>query len=394
MPAPGLDRAGYLEAVVSRHVAAFEEEIDPLLAELGADREEALEELYDLVCDVRPDLEIGAVRLPAEPAPETRRADPREEARRTLRRLARDARRRLAERVIGQDAALDVVARLVRRAASGLARRGPRASLLLVGPTGTGKTELGRSLAHVLGSSFELLRVDCSELAAGHEYSRLIGAPPGYVGHEEGGSLTERIRRHPDAVVLFDEVEKAHPSLHRLLLQLLDEARLTDGRAQTADFSRAFVVMTSNCGTHELERAHDGLGFARSGIGEEIEDTITRRALGEAFAPEFLARLDAVLSFRELSLEDTTRVAALKLAELARDVRAGGARLSWTPAVARWIARETRGERGGGRALERVLERAIEPAIVDALLDPERRGRGWLRLGVRGGRPSVRRETD
>ncbi len=401
-----MDRAGYRRALLAALVAGFEEELEPQLGARPADeREAALEALYALVCAAHPGLAIEAVCLaPAGPTrPHVRRAgrragsqdEPaapvdRAPAERALRRLAPHAARRLAERVLGQPQAIETVARAVRRAASGLPRRGPLASLLLLGPTGTGKTELARSLAEVLGRPFELLRVDGSELAAAHEYSRLIGAPPGYVGHERGGSLTERILAAPDAVVLIDEVEKAHPSLHRLLLQLLDEARLTDGKGRTADFSRAFVLLTSNCGTRDLARAREGLGFGARPPDGVAEDEILRRALAHAFAPEFLARLDSVVAFRGLSAQDAERVAGRKLAALARDVRARRARLSWTPAVARWVARQADVGGEGVRGIESVLARAVEPAVVDALLDAC--AGEWLRLSVRRGRPTVVRE--
>ena len=397
-PDPDLDRAGYIARLVEAHVVDYETEVAPLLDGLDAgEREEALEELYGLVCDLRPDLEIGAVRLPADPletetSSRSQSASP-ERATRRLRKLAHDVEERLAERVVGQDDALALVAKLVRRAASGLPRRGPLARLLLAGPTGSGKTELARSLAEVLGKPFELIRVDCSELASEHEYSRLVGAPPGYIGFEQGGSLTERIRKTPDAVVLFDEVEKAHPNLHRLLLQVLDEARLEDGRGRTADFKRAFVLMTSNCGTRELERSRDGLGFGPKELAGDAEDAILRRALGVAFAPEFLARLDGVVGFRELSSAHMVRVAEMALSKLAVDVRKRGGRLSWTTGLARWLAAEAVEQRCGARAIETVLSKKIEPAVVDAILDTCAGPRPWLRLAIRSGRPSVRREA-
>ena len=439
-PCPNMTRAAYVARLVAEHVHDYEEHVAPLLETLEADeREDALEELYGLVCDLRPDLEIGAVRFDAEggaaerDAAEPSRSQPGnpndpERARRALRRAAAGLEARLAEHVIGQPDAIAAIARLVRRGASGLARRGPLARLVLAGPTGSGKTELARQLVSALGAPFELIRVDCSELAAGHEYSRLVGSPPGYVGHEQGGSLTERVANAPHAVVLFDEVEKAHPNLHRLLLQVLDEGRLTDGRGQTVDLSGTFVLMTSNCGTRELEAARDGLGFgggrAGSGRGHDgtrprnagrgarirasldaaTEAAITARALGEHFAPEFLARLDGVVTFRGLDEDDLGAIARLALGRLAKDVRTRGARLRWTPPVAQWLAARAAAEPSGARAIETLLARSVEPLVVEALLAPDGAGdaggsrkhgrsRDWLVLGLRKGTPNLRREA-
>ena len=387
----GLDGEGYRRLVVATCVEGMEEPGEGLAAlGLAEDDPAALERLFELALSVNPTLDIHAVSLgePAAPLPTpgVRRAPG--DVRRHLRRRARGLEERLSRRIVGQDSATSSVARAIRRGAAGLAAgRGPLARLLFVGPTGTGKTEMARALAEELGLA-PLVRIDCAEFAEGHEYSKLIGAPPGYVGHEEGGLLTEALRRRPDSVVLFDEVEKAHPRLHHLLLGLLEEGELTDGRGHTADLRRAIVLFTSNTGARELARAAGAMGFR---AGQPLERAtiaeISRNALDRTFRPEFLARLDEVLPFGELGEEELARIAELELGRLAVRVRRRRRRVRFSSAVARWVAREGAREREGARGILRVIRRTIEAPLAELLLEPGARGAGWIRVSIRTGRP-------
>ncbi len=303
-----------------------------------------------------------------------------------LHRLARTIQGRLERRICGQPAALASVARAVRRAAAGLGReRGPLAALFFVGPTGSGKTELARALAAELGGEHQLVRIDCSEYGTRHEASKLLGAPPGYVGHEAGGLFARRLRSGRESVVLFDEVEKAHPQLHELLLQVLEEGALTDGRGQRVNFARSFVLLTSNAGARELRAARERLGFDRSAPAEETDQEIVRRALAATFSPEFLGRLDEIVLFRELFPADARVIATRRLAELARRVRERGARVCFSSAVARWAAEHGFSSSSGARGIASCVRREIEAPLAEALIDS--RSGEWIEVKIRRGRP-------
>lgn len=406
VPREGMNGEMYRREVVEACIEGYEELRGELAEELGEELcGEILEALFALVLAVNPELDIHQVGLretnrqardaatAAPPPPVAAPSPRRDETRR--RRRARGIETRLATRIVGQERAIAAVGRAVRRAAAGLGgERGPLATLLFAGPTGSGKTETARALADELAgeprgdaAGKPLVRIDCAELAQGHEYAKLIGAPPGYVGHEEGGLLTEALAKRPDSVVLFDEVEKAHPHLHHLLLGMLEEGELTDGRGRRVDFRRAFVLFTSNAGARELERARDSVGFRRRRPpSRATAEAIARGALEESFRPEFLARLDEVVLFDELSEKDLVEVARLELARLLRRVRRGGSRMECTAAVPRYLAHRGAEAREGARGILHVLRREIEAPLAELIL--ERPGE-WIRASIRRGRPHL-----
>jgi len=385
---PGLDKAGYRRLVIGACMPEFRENVSQSIETLFPDDPLMVEDiLYQLCVEVNPCLSIHEVRLlSAASGEDTARSHPSPAAPgRDLADRVRGLEARLQRIVLGQDQAVRTAARAMTRAAMGLGHdHRPLASLMFTGQTGTGKTELARALSQELMGPGSLVRIDCSEYAGAHEYAKLIGAPPGFVGHEDGGQLTDALRSNPHRVVLFDEVEKAHPKLHHLLLQVLEEGALTDGKGRRVGFEHAIVILTSNVGAQETSRRSKALGFERNHtLGDAAMREITEQALEATFQPEFLGRLDETVLFANLDAATMERIARQKLGELSDRVLRRGLHVSFTPAVAKWAAQRAYNPAYGARELRRVLQREIEPYLVDELQAME--GPGSIRLGVRGG---------
>jgi ATP-dependent Clp protease ATP-binding subunit ClpC len=270
---------------------------------------------------------------------------------------------RLHQRIVDQEEAVRAVADAVRRARAGLKDpKRPIGSFIFLGPTGVGKTELARALAEFLFDDEEaMVRIDMSEFQEQHTVSRLIGAPPGYVGYEEGGQLTEAVRRRPYSVVLFDEIEKAHPDVFNLLLQVLEDGRLTDGHGRTVDFRNTIVIMTSNLGTAELQRPPVGfLAHAKPSQAERerLRESV-ERALRQAFRPELLNRIDEVIVFDPLTEDDLKRIVELMLKDLRERLSERGLGLELTEEAKTALVREGYDPQFGARPLRRTIERRI-----------------------------------
>jgi ATP-dependent Clp protease ATP-binding subunit ClpC len=280
----------------------------------------------------------------------------------------------LHQRVIGQDEAVRAVAEAVRRSRSGLGDPGrPVGSFLFLGPTGVGKTELARALAEALfGAENRMVRLDMSEFAERHTVSRLVGAPPGYVGYEEAGQLTEAVRRRPYSVVLLDEIEKAHPDVFNILLQVLDDGRLTDGQGRTVDFRNTVVIMTSNLGSDLISRTTEGFGYparaAAAGDANPLAGQLMRR-LRESFRPEFLNRIDEIIVFRQLSREQLRRITELLLESTHRKLHAQDVTLDLAPAAVDWIAEHGYQPEFGARPMRRTIQRELDNQLSRMLLD-------------------------
>jgi len=296
-------------------------------------------------------------------------------------------------RVVGQDEAVLAVAEAVRRSRAGLGDPNrPVGSFLFLGPTGVGKTELARALAEALfGADSRMIRLDMSEFSERHTVSRLVGAPPGYVGYEEAGQLTEAVRRRPYSVVLLDEIEKANPEVFNILLQILDDGRLTDGQGRTVDFKNTVLIMTSNLGSDVITRRGSTLGFAGpaassdSGQQDATAGQLMRR-LRESFRPEFLNRIDEIIVFRQLDKTELRQVTELLLEETQRRLHAQDVIVEFTPAAVDWIADHGYQPEFGARPMRRTIQREVDNQLSRMLLDGQIRAGQEVVVEVGGGR--------
>ena len=293
----------------------------------------------------------------------------------------------LKKKVIGQDEAVRLVAQAVKRSRADLAGRRRPASFIFVGPTGVGKTELVKQLAGQLFSGPDpLIRLDMSEYMEKYAVSRMIGSPPGYVGYEEAGQLTEKVRRRPYSVVLFDEIEKAHPDVLNILLQILDEGKINDAQGRTVDFSNTVICMTSNAGSSE--QGTGGLGFNRS--AEERASDKAMKALRQFLRPEFLGRVDEVVVFKPLSGETLEKIAALMLEEYRPGMEAKGIAYSYTPAALKALAAQCEGGKSGARDLRRIIRKAVEDEAASRIIDGKLAAGGSLTVDAEDGKVVLR----
>ncbi len=294
---------------------------------------------------------------------------------------------RLREKIIGQDEAVSLVAAAIRRSRVQISPRRRPASFIFVGSTGVGKTELVKVLAAELFDTPEtLIRLDMSEFMEKHAVSRIIGSPPGYVGYDEAGQLTEKVRRKPYSVLLFDEIEKAHPDVLNILLQILDEGRVTDAHGRVVNFENTVIVMTSNAGSQVQNML---MGFGKTDAQAGRDKAV--RALSEFLRPEFLSRVDEVVYFRPLGEEEYSRIAELMLGELTEPLLERGIRFNWTPEAAALLARKAMGGKRGARDLRRVIRREVEDPIASRIVEQEGTTLAVLRVIADG--EEIRLET-
>ncbi len=300
----------------------------------------------------------------------------------------------LKSRIVGQDEALRRISRHICRSHAGLHdERKPMGVFLVAGATGVGKTLMTKELAkYIFGSQEALIRLDMSEYAESHNTSRLIGSPPGYVGYGEGGQLTEAVRRKPYSVVLFDEIEKAHPSIFNMLLQIFDDGRLTDGGGRTIDFRNTIIIMTSNIGSREVAERGNGIGF---GVGSRKLSTTTqaeyRRAAERTFAPEFLNRIDEIILFASLSESNAEQIVELEVEALRKRLKKLGYELRLTPAAIRELAQKGFSARYGARAIRRTLVEHIEEPIAAMIVEGELSAGDTITIGASKEEISIRR---
>ncbi|MBV8595212.1 MAG: AAA family ATPase, partial [Candidatus Eremiobacteraeota bacterium] len=304
----------------------------------------------------------------------------------------------LHKRIIGQDEAIKVITRAIRRARAGLkSPMRPIGSFIFLGPTGVGKTELARTLAEFLFDDTDaMVRIDMSEYMEKYAVSRLVGAPPGYVGYEEGGQLTEAVRRRPYAVVLLDEIEKAHPDVFNLLLQVLEDGRLTDSQGRVVDFKHTVIIMTSNVGTTGMMKTTD-IGFRpvkEEGSAAVRYERMKNRVLEEIkhlFRPEFLNRLDEVVVFHSLDLEQIKEIVALELAKVVKELENQRMTLQATDAARELIAKEGWDPQFGARPLRRAIQRLVEDPLSEELLRGSFKVGDHIELDAEGGKTVFRK---
>jgi len=269
----------------------------------------------------------------------------------------------LSKRVVGQAEAVKAVSTAVRRARAGLQDpRRPIGSFMFLGPTGVGKTELTKALAEYLfDDENALLRIDMSEYMEKHSVARLIGAPPGYVGYEEGGTLTEAVRRRPYQVVLFDEIEKAHPDVFNVLLQVLDDGRLTDGQGHTVDFRNTLIVMTSNLGSEFLAAQPEGQDT------DAVRDQVMA-VVRAHFRPEFLNRVDEIILFHRLQKRDMTKIVDIQMSRLAKLLEDRKIAIALEPSARDWLADKGWDPAYGARPLKRVIQKSVQDPLAELML--------------------------
>ena len=282
----------------------------------------------------------------------------------------------LKKHIIGQDEAVDALSKVIKRSRTGVASyKKPSGSFMFLGPTGVGKTETVKSLAEYLfGDTDAMIRIDMSEYMEKFSVSRLTGAPPGYVGHEDGGQLTEAVRRKPYSVVLFDEIEKAHPDVFNTLLQVLDEGRLTDAGGRTVDFTNTVIIMTSNVGARKVSDFGTGIGFqSDSNIAQEKAkvESIIKKELKNKFSPEFLNRLDDIIFFDQLKQDDVLKIVNIELGLFNDRMVESGYSFKFTQAAKDFLAREGYDAKFGARPVKRAIQKYVEDIVADAIIEGE-----------------------
>ena len=291
----------------------------------------------------------------------------------------RDMGQELKKRVIGQDGAIEKLVKAIQRNRVGLKDPNhPIGAFMFLGPTGVGKTYLAKCLAeNMFGSKDSIIRIDMSEYTESFNVSRLIGAPPGYVGYEEGGQLTEQVRRHPYSIVLLDEIEKAHGNVFNLMLQVLDEGRLTDGNGRTVDFRNTVIIMTSNAGTRQLKEFSHGVGFNAGGISnignlsdkdKEYARSVIQKSLSKQFSPEFLNRLDDIITFDQLDLDSIKKIIDIELTGLYKRIEEKGLMIQLTNAAKEFVASKGYDIQFGARPLKRAIQTYVEDGLCELIL--------------------------
>ena len=366
-------KKAYYELIISYCVVNYFTDISPFIEadELLISIEDVIkEDLYRLCIKVNSGLDIREVRITSLETPNIPLLGFNLEQLGLSDNLG-DLEQRLSQDVIGQDPAIESISNLIKRSAIGLKEdRRPLASFSFVGKTGVGKTEMAKALSRCLygGEDESLVRIDCSEYSQPHEYAKLIGSPPGYIGHNDGGALTEALKKKPNVVVLFDEIEKAHKKVHNLLLQIMDDGRLTDSKGHTISFGKALIIMTSNVGVEPLKEYEKSIGFTRTKIDYDIRKRETVKDFERKFSPEFINRIDEIIVFRDLDDTDKKSITKKMLNGVKDRAMRIGVELDFAESVADFIIQSEPDSKYGARPLKRAIARLIEFPLADLVL--------------------------
>ncbi|MBI3097198.1 MAG: ATP-dependent Clp protease ATP-binding subunit [Planctomycetes bacterium] len=387
------NKSAYQQLIVNACIVNYNDVILPHLrrtedTQVYVDFED---ELYRLCVEVNPNLDISRVTIPVGQSESTelhlfQQTSPKKSGEYAS--ALKNIETEIGDRVVGQPEAVHTVARAIRKAAAGLRDRNrPIGTFFFVGQTGVGKTELAKALTEILYKDpSRLIRIDCSEYSMPHEYAKLIGAPPGYIGHNEGGVLTETMKKKGSGVVLFDEVEKADAHVHDVLLQLLDEGFVTDSKGVRVGFNDAVVIMTSNVGVEELEafRSHAGFDFGKRQVPSR--DELLRETLGalkKQFRPEFINRVDEVVLFNPLSMDVCTRIVDLLLKQVQAHAQNARLTINVSPKARRYLAEKGYRPEFGARELKRTIEEMVEAPISEFLIDGKLREGRTVRVTLK-----------
>ncbi len=385
------DKKSYRRLIINACVVNYTAEIAPSIFKnddypLLSDIIE--QELYNLCIKVNPSLDIKEITIFVDSedenialldAPDSKRGQPGADSR------FLDMETEIKKRIIGQDEAVTVVSQAVRKAKVGLKNpQRPVGSFIFVGQTGVGKTELAKALSAYLFGKQEVIRIDCSEYAMSHEYSKLIGSPPGYIGHSDGGYLTEAIKNQPESVVVFDEIEKAHRKVHNLLLQILDEGRLTDSKGTVVSFNQSLVILTSNIGVDRIDQMSGAIGFggAKEAVDEKARVRETRKALEKVFPPEFLNRIDEVILFKGLTRDENIRIMDVMLEDVSGRLKRLQLAMQLSRKAKEFLVDEGTNEKYGARPLRRAIQKYLENPLAEMILNSKLKSNDLIKVGT------------
>jgi ATP-dependent Clp protease ATP-binding subunit ClpC len=372
------DKRSDRQLVINTSIVNYNDDIlkDIILSkEMSGGVEMLEEELYQMCVKVNPAFDINriSINIEEQEKPGNLFLLEGEEKLAHEHHIAHTLEAKLNERVVGQDEAITKVVQALKRSYTGImSPEKPAGIFLFAGQTGVGKTELAKALAElVLGDVGAMVRIDCSEYALPHEYAKLIGAPPGYVGYDDGGVLTEPMSKNPERIVLFDEIEKAHGKVHNLLLQIMDEGFATDNKGQKIPFNKSIIIMTSNVGAGEIAELEGAIGFGNrtAEVSHGFKKKETVRALENIFAPEFLNRVDDIIVFRELGYKENVRIVEMFLTAVSERLETSGKKITFPASVKDYLAKKIETSKYGARPLKRIVSKYIEAPLSDCLLN-------------------------